>query len=97
MPEFPGGNDTLAKYIQSHIHYPPMAARNNIQGKVVVQFIVYKNGDVGKVKVVRSVDKDLDKEAVRVCKTLPKFTPGRKDGIAVDVWFTLPVNFKLPK
>lgn len=97
MPEFPGGDEALMKYIQSHIHYPPMAARNNIQGKVVVQFIVDKNGYVGKVKVIRSVDKDLDKEAVRICKTLPKFTPGRKDGIAVDVWYTLPVNFKLPK
>ena len=96
-PEFPGGEEALMKYIQSHIHYPPMAARNNIQGKVVVQFVVYKNGYVGMVKVVRSVDKDLDKEAVRICKTLPKFTPGRKDGIAVDMWYTVPVHFKLPK
>jgi TonB family protein len=96
-PEFPGGEEALMKYIQSHIHYPPMAARNNIQGKVVVQLVVYKNGYVGIVKVVRSVDKDLDKEAVRICKTLPKFTPGRKDGIAVDMWYTVPVHFKLPK
>lgn len=96
-PEFPGGEEALMKYIQSHIHYPSMAANNNIQGKVIVQFIVYENGYIGSVKVVRSVDKDLDKEAVRICKTLPKFTPGRKDGIAVDMWYTVPVTFKLPK
>ena len=58
--------------------------------------IVDKNGYVGKVKVIRSVDKDLDKEAVRVCKTLPKFTPGRQNGKVVDVWYTVPVTFKLP-
>ena len=79
----------------SHINYPPMAAENNVQGKVIVQFVVDKTGKVGEVKVVRSVDKDLDREAVRVCKALPKFIPGRQNGQAVPVWFTLPVQFKL--
>ena len=74
MPQFPGGEAALMKYLQSHINYPPMAAENNVQGKVVVQFVVDKTGKVGEVKVVRSVDKDLDREAVRVCKSLPKFT-----------------------
>ena len=83
MPQFPGGEAALMKYLQSHINYPPMAAENNVQGRVVVQL------------VVRSVDKDLDKEAVRVCKSLPKFTPGRQNGQAVSVWYTLPVTFKL--
>ena len=83
------------KYLSSHIQYPAMAQENNVQGRVVVQFVVEKDGHVGEVKVVRSVDKDLDKEAIRVCKTLPKFTPGRQNGQPVRVWYTLPVNFKL--
>lgn len=95
MPQFPGGEAALMKYLQSHIQYPAMAAENNVQGRVVVQFVVDKTGKVGEVKVVRSVDKDLDKEAVRVCKSLPKFTPGRQNGQAVSVWYTLPVTFKL--
>ena len=95
MPQFPGGEAALMKYLQSHINYPPMAAENNVQGKVVVQFVVDKTGRVGEVKVVRSVDKDLDREAARVCKSLPKFTPGRQNGHPVSVWYTLPVFFKL--
>ena len=96
MPQFPGGEAALMKYIQSHIQYPPTAAKNHVQGRVIVRFVVWKDGSVSEVKVVRSVDKDLDKEAVRVCKTLPKFTPGRQNGKAVDVWYTVPVTFKLP-
>ena len=95
MPQFPGGEAALMKYLQSHINYPPMAVENGVQGRVVVQFVVDKTGKVGEVKVVRNVDKDLDKEAVRVCKSLPKFTPGRQNGQAVAVWYTLPVTFKL--
>ncbi|MBR3729125.1 MAG: energy transducer TonB [Muribaculaceae bacterium] len=95
MPQFPGGEAALMKFLQSHINYPPMAAENGVQGRVVVQFVVDKTGKVGEVKVVRNVDKDLDKEAVRVCKSLPKFTPGRQNGLAVAVWYTLPVTFKL--
>ena len=97
MPQFPGGEAALMKYIQSHIQYPPTAAKNHVQGRVIVQFIVWKDGSVDEVKVVRSVDKDLDKEAIRVCKTLPKFTPGRQNGKIVPVWYTLPVTFKLPE
>ena len=95
MPQFPGGEEGLIKYLSSHINYPPMAAENNIQGRVVVQFVVDKTGKVGEVKIARSVDKDLDREAVRVCKSLPKFTPGRQNGQAVPVWYTQPVTFKL--
>ena len=95
MPQFPGGDEALIKFLSSHINYPPMAAENNVQGRVVVAFVVDKTGKVGEVKVVRSVDKDLDKEAVRVCKSLPKFVPGRQNGIPVSVWFTLPVTFRL--
>lgn len=94
-PQFPGGDAALMKYLSSHIQYPTMAQENGVQGKVVVQFVVEKDGHVGQVNVVRSVDKDLDREAVRVCKSLPKFTPGRQNGQAVRVWYTLPVAFKL--
>ncbi len=95
MPQFPGGEAALMKYIESHINYPPKAAKNNVKGKVIVQFVVKKDGSIGEVKVVRWVDKDLDKEAIRVVKSLPKFSPGRQDGQAVNVWYTLPVTFKL--
>ena len=95
MPQFPGGDAALLKYLSSHINYPPMAAENNVQGRVVVQFVVDKTGKVGEVTVIRSVDKELDREAVRVCKSLPKFVPGRQNGQPVSVWYTLPVTFKL--
>lgn len=95
MPQFPGGEAELMKYLSKNIKYPTMAMENNIQGRVVVQFVVTKTGSIGEVKVVRSVDRDLDKEAIRVCKSLPKFTPGKMNGQAVNVWYTLPVNFKL--
>ena len=95
MPRFPGGDEALMKYLSSHINYPTMAMENNIQGRVVVQFVVQKDGKIGEVKVVRSVDRDLDKEAVRVCKSLPDFIPGKMNGQAVAVWYTLPVSFKL--
>ena len=95
MPQFPGGEAALMKFLSSHINYPPMAAENNVQGKVILQFVVEKDGRVGEVKLIRSVDKDLDKEAIRVVKLLPKFTPGRQNGNPVRVWYTLPVQFKL--
>ncbi len=95
MPQFPGGDAALMKYISDHIRYPAMAQENNIQGRVVVQFVVTKTGAIGEVKVVRSKDPDLDKEAKRVVKSLPKFIPGKMNGQAVNVWYTLPINFKL--
>ena len=95
MPTFPGGEAELMKWLRDHIQYPTVAMENNIQGRVVVQFVVTKTGKVGEVKVVRSVDRDLDKEAIRVCKSLPDFIPGRMNGQAVNVWYTLPVQFKL--
>ena len=96
-PTFPGGEAALMKYINAHIQYPAEALKNRIKGHVVVQFVVDKKGKIGEVKVLRSVDKDLDKEAVRVVKSLPKFTPGRQNGKAVSVWYTLPVTFTLPE
>jgi protein TonB len=95
MPQFPGGESALYEYIGKNLRYPPMAAENNIQGRVTVQFVVTKTGSIGEVKVLRGKDPDLDKEAVRVVKSLPKFIPGKMNGQAVNVWYTLPISFKL--
>ena len=95
MPEYPGGMAEMLKFLQMNINYPPMAAANKIEGRVIVQFIIDENGQVGDVKVVRSVNEELDAEAVRVVKSMPKFTPGRQDGKDVAVWYTLPISFKL--
>lgn len=95
MPEFPGGQSALMKYLSSNIRYPQMALANDIQGRVVVKFVVEKDGSVSDVQVVRGVDKDLDKEAVRVVKSMPKWQPGKNNGQAVRCYFNLPVTFKI--
>ena len=95
MPEFPGGDLGLMKYIQKNIKYPAIAKEYNITGKVFIQFIVDKTGSVINVKVVRGVDKNLDAEAVRVIKSLPKYKPGKQRGKPVRVMFTVPINFTL--
>lgn len=95
MPQFPGGDAELMKYLGQNIRYPAMAIENNVQGRVIIQFVVTRSGKVGEVKVARGVDRDLDKEAVRVVKSLPDFIPGKMNGQAVNVWYTLPVTFKL--
>lgn len=95
MPQYPGGDGALQAYIASHIKYPETAAENGVQGRVTVRFVVKPDGSVSDVKVLRGKDPDLDKEAVRVVKTLPKFIPGKMNGQAVSVYFTLPINFKL--
>jgi protein TonB len=96
-PEFPGGQAALLKFVSSHIQYPQAAADEGIEGKVMVRFVVDSKGKVGQVSVVRGVNKALDAEAVRVCRMLPNFTPGRQNGQPVSVWYTLPVTFKLQK
>ena len=95
MPQFPGGDAALMKFISSNINYPQEAYQNGIQGRIIVQLVVKSDGSVGDVKVIRSVDASLDREAIRVCKSLPNFTPGRMNGKAVNVWYTLPITFKL--
>ena len=93
ITRFPGGGKALMRYIESHTNLPPLAAENGVLGdKVIVQFVVGKDGKVGDVKVVRSVDQYLDKEAIRVIRSLPKFTP---DDQAEPVVYTLPVKFRL--
>ena len=95
MPYFRGGERALMEYLQSHIKYPPEAVKDSIQGRVVVQLLIERNGSVHEVKVVRSVHELLDNEAIRVCKSMPKFFPGRVGGKAVAMWLTLPITFKL--
>lgn len=94
-PEFPGGQYALQNWVAAHIQYPADCQYYGIQGRVVVQFVVTKNGSVGEVKVARGKHPDLDNEAVRVVKSLPRFTPGMMNGHAVNVWYTLPITFKL--
>ena len=95
MPEFPGGDLGLMKYIQKSVKYPAIAKEYNITGKVYVSFIVDKKGSVTNVKIVRGVDKNLDAEAMRVVKSLPKYKPGKQRGKSVRVMFTIPINFTL--
>lgn len=94
-PDFPGGESAMYEWLSKNINYPVIAQENNIQGKVTLQFIVGKNGEIENIVVVRGVDPSLDKEAVRVVKAMPKWIPGKQGGIPVKVRFTLPVQFKL--
>jgi len=96
-PEFPGGDAALIKFLQEHIVYPKKAYRKNIQGKVMIRFIVDELGRVQDVTVARSVDPQLDAEAVRVVSILPNFKPGYQQGKPVKVYFNLPINFKIPQ
>jgi protein TonB len=95
MPSFPGGNSVLLKYIADHLVYPGIAAENNIEGKVTIQFCVTPKGGIDKVTILRGVDPELDAEAIRVVKSLPKFNPGKQGGVPVPVWFQVPITFQL--
>lgn len=95
MPEFPGGGAELMKYLSSNIKYPVEAHKAGIQGRVVVSFVVNKDGTVKDAKIVRSVDKSIDAEALRVISAMPKWQPGYQDGKAVSVRYTVPVTFRL--
>ena len=96
MPEFPGGQQALFKYLSENVKYPVIAQENGIQGRVICQFVVNKDGAIVDVEVVRAGgDPSLDKEAVRVIKSMPKWNPGKQRGKAVRVKYTVPVNFRL--
>ena len=95
MPEFPGGMQELINYLSKNVKYPASAMKKNVQGRVIVQFVVEKDGTPTEFKVLRSVDPDLDAEALRVMKEMPKWKPGMQKGQAVRVKFTVPVSFKL--
>jgi protein TonB len=95
MPEFPGGETLLLKYVEDSTHYPKDAKTQGIQGKVIVRFMVKADGSVSDVSVLKGVNPSLDKESIRVVKTLPKFTPGELKGKTVPVWFMIPISFAL--
>ena len=94
QPQFPGGNEGLMKYLQETIKYPAEAAKQGIEGRVIVQFVVGSDGTVGNVKLMRPVNPLLDQEALRVINAMPKWTPGKQDGKPVAVKYTLPVTFR---
>lgn len=95
MPEFPGGELAMRKYLSEHVQYPEIAKENGLAGKVFVQFVVNAKGEVENVKIARGVDPALDKEAIRVVQSLPKWKPGSQLGKPVKVSFTVPINFQL--
>lgn len=95
MPMYPGGTGELMKFLSKNLQYPASSMEKGIQGRVVVQFVVQKDGSIENAKIVRSVDPLLDKEALRVINQMPKWEPGKVQGKAVPVKYTVPVNFKL--
>ena len=95
VPAFPGGNTALMKCLSENIHYPVVAQENGVQGRVVVSFVVERDGHITDVQIARSVDPSLDKEAQRVVKSMPKWIPGKQNGSAVRVKFNVPVSFRL--
>ena len=95
MPSFPGGDAELMKFLHDHMKYPAVAEENGIQGRVICTFVVERDGSITDVKVIKSVDPSLDKEAIRVLKSMPKWIPGKQNGSAVRVKYTVPVTFRL--
>ncbi len=95
MPMYPGGDAALLKYIGEHTQYPEVAKENNIQGRVIIRFCVTSKGGVSQVSVLKGVDPELDKEAIRVVNTLSAFKPGKQGGKPVPVWYMVPITFTL--
>ena len=95
MPSFPGGNAALMSYLNSNTKYPVVAQENGVQGRVIISFVVERDGSISDVKVARSVDPSLDREAQRVVKSMPRWTPGKQNGQTVRVKYTVPVVFRL--
>ena len=95
MPSFPGGQAALMSFLSSNIKYPVVAQENGVQGRVIVGFVVERDGSITDVKVMRSVDPSLDREAQRVVRAMPRWKPGKQNGSAVRVKYTVPVVFRL--
>ena len=95
QPEFPGGTAALMEYLRKNIKYPAICRENNIQGKVIVTFVVNKDGSIVDIEVIKSVNPSLDKEAIRVISQMPKWKPGAQRGKPVRVKYSVPVNFRL--
>lgn len=94
-PTFPGGQAELMKYLSSNLRYPPAAAEQGIEGRVVVQFVVSKTGAISGVKILQSLHPSCDKEAERLIKSMPNWIPGKQNGNPVNVYYTIPIRFKL--
>lgn len=97
MPQFPGGNRAMMAYIGQNMKYPAEAVAKGIEGRVLVQFVVNKEGDLQDIKVMKSIDSLLDQEAIRVISSMPKWTPGKLKGEAVNIQYVLPIQFNIPK
>ncbi len=95
MPQYPGGDAALLKYIGEHTNYPENAKIQNIQGRVIVKFCITPQGGVSQISVLKGVAPELDKEAIRVVSSLTDFKPGRQGGKAVPVWYMVPITFTL--
>lgn len=95
MPQFPGGQDAMNAFIAKNLHYPIIAQENGIEGRVIIRFVINKQGKVGRVELVRGINPDCDKEAMRVIKSMPDWIPGKQNGVTVPVSYTIPVRFKL--
>lgn len=93
--EFPGGTAAMMKWLSNNLRYPEAAQQNDIQGRVTVNFVVEKDGSISQVKIAKGVDKDLDREAIRVVKKMPRWQPGKNNGVPVRSYFNLPVIFRL--
>lgn len=97
MPQFPGGEEELMKFIKDNLHYPKVAAEVGIEGRVTIRFVISRTGEVTDVTVIRGLDPSCDKEAVRVVKMMPTWTPGRQNGMNIPVYYTIPIVYKLNK
>ena len=97
MPQFPGGQGVMMKYLAANIKYPASAVKAKKQGRVIVAFVIQKDGSVTNARIVKSVDPELDAEALRIVKAMPNWTPGTQDGKPVNVRYTIPVVFSLYK
>lgn len=95
MPEFPGGQSALFKFLSANVSYPELAMKNGIQGRVIVSFVVERDGSITNAQVMKSVDPSLDREALRLVRSMPAWSPGKQKGVAVRVKYTIPVTFKL--
>lgn len=95
VPSYPGGTDAMKSYIKENMHYPELAKENGIEGTVVVEFIVKADGSIGNIKIVRMVDPDLEAEAIRLVKGMPKWNPSKLNGKPMDAEVGVPIEFSL--
>ncbi len=95
MPSFKGGEAEMLKFISNNMKYPASAKENGIQGRVTVRFVITSAGKITDVQIIRGIDPACDKEAIRIVKSMPDWEPGKQNGKAVSVYYTLPIKFSL--